>query len=410
MKPHARSKQSWRKAYGQSPVAMLSWMALIAMFSTISVSILWEMYGMPHRVAQDAENETYVYPVYVFDFDSVMEERELALEDYGYEPQTSGVERRSNLTLQEFWDLYDAKWPVIVTDVMNSWPAAKWTKEMLNKTYAEERVVMKAVKGTLKDAQGLSLPLHLFVSHVSISNPHYWTYLEDELFITTRPELRQQVPQSIYTQEDFFQQFPAEVRPWDCMLLWGTAHSRSSLHIDPYNWTGTNAVIYGTKKWKLFPPGQDHLLYTFPDAKCGFPLECKKYNSPVDAFAPESELQQFPLFKSAKYIEVEQKAGELLFIPTGWFHQAYNAKETLAISGQMMNRNNYRYVLEEILKAGNLRRKHLPGGFHNLLPPDQVTIFMSLLPKKILERGKQHTVAYLKEINEKKDIVNKPLE
>nr|KAG5688492.1 hypothetical protein BaRGS_007136 [Batillaria attramentaria] len=78
------------------------------------------------------------------------------------------------------------------------------------------------------------------------------------------------------------------------------------------------------------------------------------------------------MFQSAKYIEVEQKAGELLIIPTGWYHQAYNTEETLAISGQVMNRNNYRFVLEEILKAGNLRRKQLPEGFHNLLPPDQV--------------------------------------
>jgi len=35
------------------------------------------------------------------------------------------------------------------------------------------------------------------------------------------------------------------------MLLWGTAHSRSSLHIDPYNWTGTNAVLSGKKMWKV---------------------------------------------------------------------------------------------------------------------------------------------------------------
>ena len=54
--------------------------------------------------------------------------------------------------------------------------------------------------------------------------------------------------------------------------------------------------------------------------------------------------------------------------------KAYNTEETLAVSGQMMNRNNYRYVLEEILKADNLPRDQLPPGFHNLLPPDQVSV------------------------------------
>ena len=55
----------------------------------------------------------------------------------------------------------------------------------------------------------------------------------------------------IYTDENLFELFPAEVRPWDAMLLWGTTYSRSTLHIDPYNWTGTSAVIRGRKRWKV---------------------------------------------------------------------------------------------------------------------------------------------------------------
>ena len=54
-----------------------------------------------------------------------------------------------------------------------------------------------------------------------------------------------------YLDEDYFKLFPPEVRPWDAMLLWGTKYSRSSLHIDPYNWTGTNAVFSGRKRWKV---------------------------------------------------------------------------------------------------------------------------------------------------------------
>lgn len=54
-----------------------------------------------------------------------------------------------------------------------------------------------------------------------------------------------------YLEEDFFHLFPPSIQPWDAMLLWGTAFSRSSLHIDPYNWTGTNAVLNGRKRWKV---------------------------------------------------------------------------------------------------------------------------------------------------------------
>jgi hypothetical protein len=147
-----------------------------------------------------------------------------------------------------------------------------------------------------------------------------------------------------FLEEDFFQLFPEAVRPWDAMLLWGTAFSRSSLHVDPYNWTGTNAVISGRKRWKMFPPGQDHLLSVNQNQMSGFPLNCFKYNSPLDAFDPSD----WERLREATSFEFDQLPGELLIIPPGWFHQAFNVEETLAVSGQIMNRNNYRVILEEV--------------------------------------------------------------
>ena len=63
--------------------------------------------------------------------------------------------------------------------------------------------------------------------------------------------------------------------------------------------------------------------------------------------------------------------------------QAFNAEETLSISTQLMNRNNFMVVLEEILKGKNLNRKKLPPHFSTLLPPDQVCIFI----EKYVEGG-----------------------
>ena len=56
----------------------------------------------------------------------------------------------------------------------------------------------------------------------------------------------------------------------DCVAWWRASHfpsDRSQLHIDPYNWTGTNMVFEGIKKWKLYPPGQDDLLYVIGHGK-----------------------------------------------------------------------------------------------------------------------------------------------
>ena len=60
----------------------------------------------------------------------------------------------------------------------------------------------------------------------------------------------------------------------------------------------------------------------------------------MDAFDPDFE--KYPKFAKARAIEFSQHPGELLIIPTGWFHQAYNAMETMAVSSQVMNTANYR--------------------------------------------------------------------
>lgn len=41
--------------------------------------------------------------------------------------------------------------------------------------------------------------------------------------------------------------------------------------------------------------------------------------SPIDASSPDYD--RFPLFREAEAIEFDQYAGDMLFIPSGWFHQ-----------------------------------------------------------------------------------------
>ncbi|GFR63221.1 bifunctional arginine demethylase and lysyl-hydroxylase JMJD6-like [Elysia marginata] len=295
------------------------------------------------------------------------------------------VDKRQKLSLQEFHNRYDGKWPVIVTDVMSSWPAINWTADFFKNKYGKRRVTMTTFANSVKS--GFSVPLKIFLEHLHMSSPRAWTYLQDEMFLIQHPELREDVLQTVYMEEDLFKLLPSAVRPWDCMLLWGTAHSRSSLHIDPYNWTGTNAVISGHKLWKLLPPGQDNLLSVRPGMRCGFPLECVKYNSDLDLFDPAQQDRHTQL----KFLEAEQGPGEIIFIPPGWFHQAYNEVPTLAVSGQMMNSNNYHIVLEEIFKGGSLKRSSLPENFGLMTPREAVAAMAARISQHVLEEGVRRT-------------------
>ncbi|XP_078591094.1 uncharacterized protein LOC144870584 [Branchiostoma floridae x Branchiostoma japonicum] len=307
------------------------------------------------------------------------------------------VDRRHNLSYEEFIAVYDGKRPVILTDVVPDWAASRWSRDFFLENYANDSAVVKTVDGNGSSISSAATRLADFAAKSSQGEPGRWMYLEDELFIPTRPELRADLGEVEVLGEDFFQLFPKEVQPWDALLLWGSPCSRSPLHIDPYNWTGINAVITGRKKWKLFPPGQDQRFYITPDQRCGFPLDCIKYNSPVDAFSPN--YTRYPEFQEAEFAEVDQVAGEVLVIPTGWFHQAYNMEETIAVSRQVMNTNSYREVTEEIIKAGNVQRAELPPNFNQLSPRLQVQTLVDMLPGEILEKGRLLTQAVLGQIN-----------
>ncbi|XP_021365286.1 F-box protein At1g78280-like isoform X2 [Mizuhopecten yessoensis] len=391
----ARTRALRLLAENHSNTELVTPCRLLLVFIVSSIMIAGISFSVVPEDFQDGSLEEVInltQQPYTFNHEMAMKEREYNLEYYQRPQHNWKVERRSGLSVSEFFDTYDAKWPVILTDVVSKWPAINWTKEVFIQKYGKERVVMKAVVGGLQHATGHALPLEVFIDHLNEASFDTWTYLEDELFLVMRPELRKDIGQNM-------------VRPWDCMMLWGTAHSRSTLHMDPYNWTGISAVLQGHKKWKLIPPGQDHLLYVDPEARCGFPLECRKYNSPIDAF--DVDTKKYPRFKRLQVLEADVYSGEMLIIPTGWYHQAFNVEQTLALSQQMMNRNNYLAILEEIIKAGNLKRKKLPTYFSTLLPPDQVKVLMSLLPKKVLQHGHDVTKDILEQIKKTKDNQNK---
>ncbi|XP_059142086.1 uncharacterized protein LOC131929755 [Physella acuta] len=314
------------------------------------------------------------------------------MKEYSYPFQTNAVDKRSNLSLQEFLDVYDGKWPVIVTDIIPNWPAYRWTKKYFIENYPDSQVFV-----SINGKSGSVSKLSAFLQQLDQANQTFWSYLQDELFLLQHPELSSQLLTMMYTRENFFSLFPEEIRPWDCLLLWGTAFSRSTLHIDPYNWTGTNAVLSGAKKWKLILPGQDRYLSVKPDQDCGFPLDCKKYNSALDLFSNEDEANE--VLTQVKHLEVVQLAGELLFIPTGWFHQALNVEPTLAVSGQVMNVHNYLPVLEEILKGGGLSRSDLPDNMETLTPMELVQAAISKVSVETLRRGSHITQKVLEYVN-----------
>ncbi len=51
-----------------------------------------------------------LFEPYAIDYDAVLRVREENMKKYSYPYERDGVDKRSDLSLQEFWDVYDGKW------------------------------------------------------------------------------------------------------------------------------------------------------------------------------------------------------------------------------------------------------------------------------------------------------------
>lgn len=111
-------------------------------------------------------------------------------------------------------------------------------------------------------------------------------------------------------------------------LYMGGPKTYTCVHHDilcSYSWS---VNLVGKKRWHLWPPSDASLLTST--------YVC--HSSPASSLFPQSETvinateghydeTKFPFVKSAKRFIVEQGVGEVLFVPSGWYHMVENLSD-----------------------------------------------------------------------------------
>ena len=100
------------------------------------------------------------------------------------------------------------------------------------------------------------------------------------------------------------------------------------LHADVFSSYSWSANIVGKKRWLLFPPRQEDFL--------------RDIHGQLIYDATSDELNDYTKYKTydkrtIKYIDIIQKEGEIIFIPSGWHHQVWNVEDTISINHNWIN-------------------------------------------------------------------------
>jgi len=140
---------------------------------------------------------------------------------------------------------------------------------------------------------------------------------------------------------------PRALRPSKRWLIAAPARSGSRWHVDRALCSAWNALCSGHKRWALYPPGRA------PQGVRVVP-KGKGDSKAIGPTALEWFSKFYPLLdEEERPIEFIQSPGDVVYVPSGWWHCVLNLDETLCITENFTNH-------EIIIGAANRRVVRYP--------------------------------------------------
>mmetsp|Transcript_651 Transcript_651/g.1172 ORF Transcript_651/g.1172 Transcript_651/m.1172 type:complete len:516 (+) Transcript_651:60-1607(+) len=238
--------------------------------------------------------------------------------------------------------------PVIIKGACAHWPALKiWKREYLSNVCDKVKL----------NAGGYHFTMKEYFEYSDTVDDDQPLYLFDQRCFDTIPQLQHDVSVPKYFQNDYFSVLDQDAhRPDFRWLIIGGSKSGSSFHKDPNSTSAWNAVINGRKKWILFPP---HIAS---------PPGISASRNGCNVQSPLSLMEWFLNYyesasKEDECCEGVVDAGDVLFVPHGWWHAVLNLeKDTIAVTQNYVSDENLVSVLR-YLRHGeeNLGTDHISG-------------------------------------------------
>lgn len=235
-------------------------------------------------------------------------------------PQGDRVDVRHRLSRDEFLrDYYTANRPVVITGMIEDWPALQtWTPASLRERFGsrEVEVQLGRTQNQSYEAEATKhkqkMPFRQYVEMVvngGATNDYYMTANNSSNNFAALHELWDDIVQ--------IPEYLDGSSPQKGFFWFGPKGTITPLHHDLTN--NFMAQVYGRKLVRLVPSCD--LAHVYNDHQC---------YSRVDA--GHVDPQQLPDFSNCHVIDCEIGPGEILFLPIGWWHYVVGLEISITMS------------------------------------------------------------------------------
>ncbi|QIW95312.1 hypothetical protein AMS68_000830 [Peltaster fructicola] len=251
-------------------------------------------------------------------------------------PKANEISRLEDISADDF----QARWvnqPFILTAPVRQWPLYKtWSTEHLLERYRD--VAFRA--------ESVDWPLLTYIDYMRDSHDESPLYLFDRGFaekmalkVTSEPDdTADYWPPQCFGFDAF--SVLGTARPDHRWLIVGPERSGSTFHKDPNATSAWNAVIRGSKYWIMFqsspsippPPG---VFVSADQSEVTSPLSIAEW-----LLGYHAEARRTPGCKEGICHE-----GEVLYVPSGWYHLVLNLEPSIALTQNFVPRARIGAVL-----------------------------------------------------------------
>ncbi|KAK4226118.1 hypothetical protein QBC38DRAFT_510602 [Podospora fimiseda] len=256
----------------------------------------------------------------------------ISLENYTTKiPTVNQIDRLEDLSYDKFADKWSKK-PFILTRCIQDWPVCQsWSIEHLLSQYKD--VVFRA--------EAVDWSFDTYCQYMRNNRDESPLYLFDRKFAEKMDlKIGKEEGGSYWKPDcfgpDLFELLGSE-RPAHRWLIIGPERSGSTFHKDPNATSAWNAVIEGAKYWIMFPPSAlvPGVYVSKDSSEVTSPLSIAEW---LLEFHAEAR-------KSPDCREGICKAGEILHVPSGWWHLVVNLADGIALTQNFVPKSHLGNVL-----------------------------------------------------------------